>query len=249
MSRPPNSLALSVDRATQALILVGGLGTRLRPVLAGAPKSLAPVEDEPFLALKLRDLAASGVREAILCVAHGAEAIKAELGDGRSLGVALHYSHEPGQLGTAGAVRWAAGRVTRTALVLNGDTHLPLDLRALVREHRGSGAAISMGLARVEDVTRFGQIDLDQRGKVTRFGEKTGAGGAGWINAGAYLMEPRVLKAIPRGEPCSLEYDVFPRWVAAGEVQGLRCPGQFFDIGTPEDYTAFQRWWAGRQGR
>ena len=81
------------------------------------------------------------------------------------------------------------------------------------------------------------------------FGEKTGESGPGWINAGAYLLEPAVLRAVPEGAVCSLEYDLLPRWVAAGAVYGEKCPGEFFDIGTPEDYRAFQRWIAARSSR
>jgi NDP-sugar pyrophosphorylase family protein len=218
-----------------AAILVGGLGTRLRSVVAGRPKVLAEVRGRPFLSYLLDQLAGAGIREAVLCTGYLGEQVRAAFG-GSYRGVRLAYSQEAAPLGTAGALRLAAPLLTSPAvLVLNGDSYCQADLAAMWRRHRDSKAAATILLARVEDTRRFGRVRTDDLGRVVRFEEKGGPAAAGWINAGIYLMDRGVLDSIPAGRAASLEKEVFPAWIGRG-LWGHRGGGRFLDIGTPESY-------------
>lgn len=218
-----------------ALVLVGGLGTRLRSVVSDVPKPLAPVRGRPFLAYLLALLRSQGVRDVVLCAGYRAELLEERLGDGSAFGLSLRYSVETEALGTAGALRNALDLVrTEPALVLNGDSFVAVDIAALLRFHRERSALASILLARVERSDRFGTIEFDEAdGTVRAFREK--APGAGWVNAGVYVVQRRLLEAIPPGEKVSLEVDVFPRHVGRG-LFALPSDAPLLDIGTPESY-------------
>jgi NDP-sugar pyrophosphorylase family protein len=226
-----------------AAILAGGLGTRLRPVVADRPKVLARVAGRPFLCYLLDQLAQAGLGEVLLLTGHLGEQVRDELGDGYG-GVRLVYSREPAPLGTGGAVRAALGCLKAPAvLLLNGDSFFEVDLPAFYRFHvrrGGSGTAkpqaASIALTRVADTSRYGRVRLRPGGRVVRFEEKATGAGPGWVNAGVYLLARRVVEAIPEGRPVSLEREVLPAWVARGEVYGHRRRGRFLDIGTPESF-------------
>jgi NDP-sugar pyrophosphorylase family protein len=234
------------------LILAGGLGTRLRPVLSDRPKGLAPVAGRPFLQIQIELLRASGARRFVLCVGHRAEQVRAAFGDGSDLGVRIEYSIEGEQLlGTAGALKLAERFFQPRALVLNGDTYLAADYERLVREHSAeharSGALATLALARAPDAARFGTVLLDPTGRyLVGFREKeASAGGERWLNAGAYVLERALLDSIPSGTPTSLERDTFPGVLrTGGRLVAAICSEPFYDIGTPEDWARFAQRYA-----
>jgi len=233
MSRDPaNSGAVRV-----AVILAGGLGTRLRPALANCPKVLAPVAGRPFLAYLLDQFLAAGVEKVVLCTGHQGEQLRAAFGD-RYRTLALHYSHETGPLGTAGALRLAVPLLDGDpVLAANGDAYCDADLSEFVRAHQthAADAAASLLVTWVDDTARYGTVEFDDAGNVTAFREKTGGAVPGWINAGMYLLSQRLLMSVPPEQPVSIERDVFPAWVGRGlRAHPVRAP--FIDIGTPESY-------------
>lgn len=222
--------------AFTAAILCGGLGTRLRPVVADRPKPLAPVHGRPFLTYLLDQLAAASVREVVLLTGYRSAQVRTALGD-RYAGMRLGYSAEPEPLGTAGAVRLALPRLAGpTVLLLNGDSYCDVDLARFGASHRRRAADVSLVLARVAEASRFGRVEVGRDGRVRRFREKEQAAGRAWINAGVYLIERGLLEALPPGRPLALERDLFPAWVAGVRFFGFRCRGHFLDIGTPESF-------------
>jgi NDP-sugar pyrophosphorylase family protein len=228
-------------------VLAGGLGTRLRPVVADLPKVLAPVAGRPFLCHLLDRLCRQGVREVVLLAGHRAGQVRAALGTSCE-GVRLAYSVEDRPLGTAGAVRLALPLLAAArVLLVNGDSYTEADLDAFRREHEARGAAASLVLCRSADPSRFGSVAVDDRGRVQRFAEKEARGPprAGWINAGVYLLCRDLIAELPAGRPLSLERDVLPAWVERRQVYGHRAEGRFLDIGTPESYAAAEAFFAG----
>lgn len=214
-----------------ALVLCGGLGTRLEPVLQGLPKALAPLLGRPFLAWLLDRLAGTGLEKAVLCSGHLGERIEQHFGRAY-LDLALEYSREERPLGTGGALRLALPAIASPELlVLNGDSLCTAELRGFVAWARAAGAEAALLLAHVLDAGRFGRVETDPAGRVLRFAEKHPAPGPGWINAGVYYMRREVAARIPEG-PSSLERDFLPALVGAG-LLGLAAPGEFIDIGTP----------------
>jgi NDP-sugar pyrophosphorylase family protein len=227
-----------------AMILAGGLGTRLACVLPDTPKVLAPVAGRPFLAYLLDALADAGIHEAILCTGYRAESVERAFGT-RFREMLLRYSHETQPLGTGGALRHAM-RLTRadTMLALNGDSFIAGDFPAFLAWHRANGFAASLVLAQVDDCSRFGTVDTDSHGVIRSFAEKTGRAEAGWINAGVYLLSRPLLASLPQGQMLSIERDVFPSWLSVG-LGGYRSSGAFLDIGTPESFAQAETFLAG----
>jgi NDP-sugar pyrophosphorylase family protein len=225
---------------TKAVLLVGGLGMRLRTVVPSAPKPLAPVGNRPFLELLIRQLGNQGIRSLIMCTGYLADQIEDEFSDGRSLAVTIEYSKEPEPLGTAGAVKFAERFLHGVPdfLVMNGDSFLELDLRQLIRLHRRHGGLATMAVVSVENAGRYGTVHVDSDNRVTEFCEKTGSDSPGLINAGVYVFSPAIFELIPTG-PVSLEKDVFPKLLDQG-VHAAREQGVFIDIGTPADYAHAQ---------
>lgn len=222
-------------RDVTAVVLAGGLGTRLRPVVGDRPKPVADVGGRPFLARIIDQLEAVGVRRIVVCTGHGADQVEAALASRRGPAEIL-CSREDQPLGTGGALRLAlpvAGR--GTLLVLNGDSFTEADLSRFLADYRHAGRIPTLLLVEVADARRYGQVECGPSGDVRAFVEKGAGNGAGWINAGIYLIESARLAAIPCGRPVSLEREVFPAWVATG-LRGHRTVGRFIDIGTPESY-------------
>ncbi|MGP8155333.1 MAG: nucleotidyltransferase family protein [Candidatus Acidiferrales bacterium] len=232
---------LDVDQQEiPAILLVGGMGTRLRPVLRTTPKPLAPIGNAPFLQLLVRQLRSQGIRRLVMCTGHLADQVEKEFSDGRKWDVAIAYSRESRPLGTAGAVKLAERCVPQASdfLVMNGDSFLELDFRELIRFHRVHNGLISMAVRRVPDATRYGAVQLDTDNRVVGFREKEASSFPGIVNGGVYVFKRAVLQHIPDG-PASLEKDVFPRLLEHG-VYALEQKGMFIDIGTPEDYARAQ---------
>lgn len=230
----------------KAFVLAGGLGTRLKPRFGDLPKPLAPLGGRPFLARQLEWLAQHGIREAVLCVGYGAEQVRAVLGDGSGLGVRLHYSIEDEPLGTGGALRLAAPYVDGPALVVNGDTLAPADPWALERARWENGAVGAVALFRVADASQRGRVELGEGGTIARFVEKDAAhAGPAWVNGGAYAFSPTLWRHMPAAGAFSLERDVLPALAANGRLVGYEADGEFYDIGTPDEFERAERRFAG----
>jgi mannose-1-phosphate guanylyltransferase len=224
----------------QAIVLVGGEGTRLRPLTETVPKPALTLVDRPFLAYMIEWLAGHGVSEVVLACGFLPDVLREALaGEEERAGVSISYVVEPERRGTAGAIRFAADqlgeRLEDRFLALNGDVLTDLDLTALRRAHEERGASATLGLYPVEDSSAFGLVRSGESGAVDAFLEKTGEAVPGEINAGMYVLERSVLELIPPGEEFSIERDVFPRLVGNG-LHGLRLDGYWMDIGTPERY-------------
>jgi NDP-sugar pyrophosphorylase family protein len=228
-------------------ILAGGLGTRLRSVVADRPKVLAPVLGRPYLTYLLNQVAAAGLREVVLLIGYLGEQVAATFG-GQYAGLRLAYSPEPAPLGTAGALRLALPKLTApTILVLNGDSYCDVDLADFQRFHAQQAADVSLVLNQLPDTSRFGSVRVGADNRVVGFEEKRAGGGPGWINAGIYLMKRDLVSQIPADRPVSLEREVFPAWAESRTVCGFRCTARFLDIGTPESYTGAEAFFAPRK--
>ena len=223
-----------------ALLLVGGMGTRLRSVVSLKPKPLAPVGDIPFLELLVLQLRSQGIRRLVMCTGHQADQIKEEFGDGRKWDVSIEYSNEPQPLGTAGAVKFAERFLSYASdfLVMNGDSLLELDFRKFMQFHLEHGGWASIAVRKVPDAARYGTVQVDALNRVVRFSEKIGMSEPGVVNGGVYLFKQAILQRIPEGA-ASLEKDVLPGILEHGEF-AFEQHGMFIDIGTPEDYARAQ---------
>jgi mannose-1-phosphate guanylyltransferase len=224
----------------QAIVLVGGEGTRLRPLTSSTPKPALTLVDRPFLAHMIEWLAGHGVSEVVLACGFLPDVLREALaGEEERAGARIRYVVEPEPLGTAGAIRFAAeelgGELEDRFLALNGDVLTDLDLSALLRAHAERSAQATIALHPVEDSSAFGLVHSGPEGEVLQFLEKTGEATPGEVNAGMYALERPVLDLIPPGENVSIERDVFPRLVGKG-LHGLLLDGYWVDIGTPERY-------------
>lgn len=230
-----------------AVVLAGGLGTRLRPVLGDRPKALAPVAERPFIRWVLDAFEAAGVRRVVVAVGYRAGDIRAALGS-RHGSLELSYSEEPEPLGTAGALRFARDQIdSDAALVANGDSLVRgLDFGRLTRAHDRSGAPVTVAAVSVLDASRFGRMEIDPSGQVTSFLEKgdNSSAGPAWINAGVYLCSARFLDSLPGDTPLSMERQVLPGWVGRGLRAFVVEGGALLDIGTPESFAAATSWMA-----
>ncbi len=226
----------------KAILLVGGLGTRLRSVVPSTPKVLASIGERSFLELLVRRLRSQGISDLVMCTGYLADQIESKFGDGRAWDVSIEYSNEEMPLGTAGAVKLAKRFLAHTPefLVLNGDSFLEVNFQSLMAFHQQhDGAVVTMAVLRVENASRYGTVHLDASGRVTGFAEKTGSEIPGIVNGGIYVFNHSVLQHIPEG-PASLERDVFPRLIDQG-VYAQEQDGMFIDIGTPQDYARAQQ--------
>ncbi len=224
----------------QAIVLVGGEGTRLRPLTESVPKPALTLVDRPFLAYMIEWLAGHGVTEVVLACGFLPNVLREALaGEEERAGVAIRYVVEPERRGTAGAIRFAADELGDDLddrfLALNGDVLTDLDLSALLRAHEQRGAQATLGLHPVDDSSAYGLVRSGKEGEVLEFLEKTGEQVPGEINAGMYVLERSVLDLIPPDAEVSIERDVFPRLVGDG-LHGLLLDGYWMDIGTPERY-------------
>jgi len=224
--------------AREVIVLVGGMGTRLRSVVADLPKPLAPIGSRPFLAYLLDAYAAAGMRRAILATGYRAEQIRAAIGS-NWFGMEIAYSHEEAPLGTGGAIRQATQRVQGDGVHLaNGDTFLRYAPAALEVVTRAGGAWMGVALAEVEDVGRYGAVEVEG-GRVRAFREKGGQGG-GLINAGSYFITSEGLSHLPGEQAYSFEERVLLPWAFEGRVAAFSDTREFIDIGVPEDYVRAQ---------
>lgn len=230
-----------------AILLVGGFGTRLRPLTLTTPKQMLPVLDRPMLEYAVSGLARHGVDRVVLALGYQDDAFRAAYPEGRCAGVALCCVVEPEPLDTAGAIRFAyeasgMGSSAGTFLVANGDVITDLDVGEMLRLHRSTGAEATIHLTEVDDPSRYGVVVTDPDGRVRAFVEKPEGpdSPSSWINAGTYLMEPSVIGRIDRGRRVSVEREVFPAMVADGTLRALRHSTYWVDVGTPRAYLQAQ---------
>jgi mannose-1-phosphate guanylyltransferase len=221
-----------------AVVLVGGKGTRLRPLTLSAPKPMLPTAGLPFLTHLLSRIAAAGIEHVILGTAYQAAVFESEFGDGSKLGLEIEYAYEETPLGTGGGIANVAPKLRHdTAVVFNGDVLSGVDLEQLLVCHRVHDADVTMHLVRVGDPRAFGCVPTDADGRVTAFLEKTQDPPTDQINAGCYVFARQVIEKIPRGRELSVEREVFPQLLADGaRVCGYVDATYWRDMGTPEDF-------------
>ena len=232
---------MSPASCTQAVVLVGGEGTRLRPITSRLPKPLTPVVCRPFIGYVLENLARHGIQHVVLSSGYLSELIREVVGDGSHFGLRVSYVVEDEPLGTAGAIKNAESQLApERFLALNGDVLSDVDLSGLVAKHAAKGAMGTIYLTPVDDPRRYGLVLLRPDDSISDFLEKPGAEFAGpaLINAGVYVLEPEVLEMIPAGRMFSIERGVFPLLAQAGSLFGHATTDYWRDIGTPESYLA-----------
>jgi mannose-1-phosphate guanylyltransferase len=225
-----------------AVILVGGQGTRLRPLTDRTRKDMLPLVDRPLLSYTFEHLARYDVERAIVSCGYLPHQIGSAFGS--SFGnVELEYAVETQPLGTGGAIGFAARELDSSFFALNGDSLREADLGELVRFHRSTGAKATILLTPVSDPSRYGLVRVAADGRVESFLEKPRPEeiDTDLINAGFYVLEPEVLELVPNGRAVSIEREVFPRLAEKGTVYGVALPGYWLDVGTPESYLQAHR--------
>jgi mannose-1-phosphate guanylyltransferase len=235
----------------KAVVLVGGQGTRLRPLTLHTPKQMLPVAGRPMIERVLAHLAAHGVDEVVLSLGYRPDAFRLAYPSGTCAGVKLHYAVEPEPRDTAGGIAFAARHagLDETFVVQNGDVLTGLDITALVDFHRLQGGEATISLTPVDDPSRYGVVATDADGRVTAFIEKPPAGTApsNLINAGTYVLEPSVIERIAADRPVSIERETFPALVVDGSLFALASDAEWVDAGTVATYLQANLALAGRE--
>lgn len=228
----------------RAVVLVGGFGTRLRPLTLTRPKQMLPVVHSTMIERVVAYLGSQGVTEAVLSLGYKPDVFLEAFPDGECAGVRLHYAVEPEPLDTAGAIRFAAveAGIDSTFIAVNGDVITDADLAGQVRRHAELGAEATIGLTPVDDPSRYGVVPTDPTGRVTGFIEKPPREEAptNWISAGLYVLEPSVLDRIAPDRRVSVEREVFPALVADERLYAVQSTAYWVDAGTPETYLQVQ---------
>ncbi len=228
----------------QAILLCGGMGTRLRSVVSDRPKPMADICGKPFLQYLLEMLRDKGITEVIFALGYMGEMIEEYFQDGSAFGLKIAYSYEEEPLGTGGAIRNALPKILEEeVLVLNADTYFPMDYQGLYRFHQENDGDFSLATRAVPDISRYGAVRRDAAGRILAWNEKLGDDGqkslAGEINGGIYVMKKSLIAEIPEGKQ-SLEQGCIPKWLSEGKrIFGLPFEGYFMDIGIPKDYQQF----------
>lgn len=230
-----------------AIILAGGLGTRLRTIIDDRPKVLAPINGRPFLDIILNNLSRCNlIGCVVLAVGYMGEKIIEEYVQNRQYSFEIRFSIEDKLLGTGGGIKKALSlTTTKRVLVLNGDSFLEVDLLELIRSHDENGAALTMTVVEVENASRFGRVVLGENGRVVSFLEKKSDAEAGYINAGVYIFQRNLFDVVDTDVPVSFERDLMPLFIING-VYGFVTRGKFIDIGTPTSYTTFRDYMLGK---
>lgn len=223
----------------QAILLAGGLGTRLQSVVSDRPKPMALIGGKPFMGYVVHELSRHGIRDIIFAVGYKGSMVEEYFGDGSDFGVTVSYAYEETLLGTAGAIKNAARYKTEDKIfVLNADTFYQIDYTRLLRLVEEKGLEMGLVLREVTDVSRYGQATLSD-GLLTGFDEKVAQARPGTINGGIYVLSGVLIEEIPEGK-VSLEHDMIPKWLKEGRrLGGFVNDGYFIDIGIPEDYYRF----------
>lgn len=223
----------------QAILLAGGLGTRLRSVVKDRPKPMALIQGRPFMEYVIQELKSQGIDEIIFAVGYKGSMVEEYFGDGSPFGIQASYAYEETLLGTAGAIRNASRLMTGSEVyVLNADTLYRIRYQRLNALKHEKNLDMALVLRQVPDISRYGEAVLKDS-MLTGFNEKTGRSGTGTINGGVYLLTKELIGQIPEGK-VSLENDMIPRWLSEGKrLGGFVNDGYFIDIGVPEDYYRF----------
>lgn len=223
-----------------AVVLVGGFGTRLRPLTLSTPKPLLPIANVRQLEHLIAHLSTAGVTHVALALGFKPEPFFEAFPDGVCAGVQLHYAVEPEPLDTAGAIAFAVrdAGITDTFVVMNGDIICDLDVASLVEFHRAHGAEGTLHLTPVDDPSQYGVVETDANGWVQRFVEKPAPGetSSSVINAGTYVLEPSVLTRMPANQKLSIERVVFPQMVVDGTLAAMATNDYWIDTGRPDTY-------------
>lgn len=223
----------------QAILLAGGLGTRLQSVVSDRPKPMALIGDKPFMEYVIHELSRHGITDIIFAVGYKGSMVEEYFKDGSCFGIRVSYSYEETLLGTAGAIKNALPFVTDDqCFVLNADTFYQINYERLVKLSEERKLDMALVLRAVEDVSRYGEAVLTN-GRLTAFNEKNETARPGTINGGIYLLKKTLLQQIPDGK-VSLENDMIPKWLREGKaLGGIVNDGYFIDIGVPGDYFKF----------
>jgi mannose-1-phosphate guanylyltransferase/mannose-1-phosphate guanylyltransferase/phosphomannomutase len=235
-----------VNNSMQAVIIAGGKGTRLRPLTYGCPKPMLPLIDRPFLEWIINRCREASVNDILLNVQYQSQQVIDYFGDGDRFEVKIRYIEESTPLDTAGAIKLAKPYFTGDSLIVfNADILTDLDLTALIKFHKDNQADATLTLTRVRDITPFGLVEINAQNQVQAFREKPNAEqaveflaqGINTINAGTYVLEPKIFDIYPTGEPLSFERKVFPNVLENGlKMMGFVSDGYWMDMGTPEKY-------------
>lgn len=223
----------------QAILLVGGFGTRLKHIVSDVPKPMAPIAGRPFLAYLFDYLIGHGVDEVVLSVHHMPEKISDYFGD-HYQGIPVHYALEEAPLGTGGAIRYAMEKLqpSQPILALNGDSLVMLDHAAMYQQHLANNAGLTLALRHVPDRSRYGTVVVED-GIITEF-TAAGSPEAGLINAGVYVLNPDIFEGYDLPQSFSIEHDFFGKHTAALQAQYVPVADYFIDIGVPDDYARAQ---------
>jgi mannose-1-phosphate guanylyltransferase len=221
----------------QAVILVGGEGTRLRPLTSTVPKPVVPLVDRPFIAFMLEWLKGHGIDDVIMSCGFLATSVRNVLGDGSAYGIRLRFVEEPDPRGTAGALKYAERLLDERFLMLNGDVLTDIDLTGQIAQHERTGARATLALAPVADPSAYGLVRLNEDRSVKDFVEKPSPDriDTNLISAGAYVLQREILDLVPADRNVSIEREVWPRLIGAG-LYGFPADAYWLDIGTPERY-------------
>lgn len=225
-------------RARQAVVMVGGKGTRLLPLTETRPKIILPVADRPCLWYLLRSLAVGGVEEVILACGYKSDLMRAAIGDGSDLGLDIQYSYEDEPLGTGGAMKLVEDRLDDTFVAVNGDVFVSMDVSGEIETHLRTGAAVTIALTHVDNPCEFGIARVDEDLRITEFKEKPKPEEvfSDLINAGVYVLQKDVLADVPAGTFYDFSKDLVPRLMAEGRrIQGYEVDGIWMDVGRPRD--------------
>ena len=223
----------------KAFILAGGLATRLGEIAKQKPKAMQDINGKPFLQYQIEHLKTQGIKDIVLLVGHLSDVINDYFKDGSQFGVNINYSYEQVPLGTGGAIKNAERFVDGTFLVLNGDSYFEFDYEKLLNLHKQSGAKATLVLNKVPNAGDYGNVVLDEN-KIIKFEEKSNKG-EGLINCGVYMFEPEVLNLMEDAKKVSMETEVFPKFVAKGQMFGLEMSGYHIDIGVPKRLEEFRQ--------
>lgn len=222
----------------QAVIMVGGKGTRLLPLTLTRPKPAMPVLDKPFLKYLIESMADAGIEEIFLACGYKSDILAHAIGDGSDMGVRIIYSDEATPLGTGGAIKRLEDRLDPVFLAANGDTLTSVDIAAQIREHFESGAAVTDSLSEVDDPSQAGVVRIDGDGRILEFQDKPKREEAcsNLVNSGVYVVDKKVLEYIPKDTFYDFSKDLFPLLIEKGErLQGHMAKGVWVDIGRPHD--------------